>query len=67
MLTLTRKRNEAVVITIAGVEVEVTVAAVGPGRVSLAIAGPPAARIDRKEVHERRKAEDARRTTTTAA
>lgn len=62
-LTLTRKPGEAVIITVAGVEVEVTVSKVGPGRTALSFAAPREVTIDRKEVTERKRAE---RTTTAA-
>jgi carbon storage regulator len=51
MLVLTRRTNETVVID---GEIEVTVLAVQGDRVRLGIKAPPAMRVDRLEIHQRR-------------
>lgn len=65
-LTLTRKPGESVIITVAGIEIEVGVSRVGPGRTALVFTAPPEAIIDRKEVTERKRAQAASTTTNAA-
>jgi carbon storage regulator len=52
MLVLTRRIGEEIVIND---NIRVTVVSIEGGKVRLGIAAPPEVRVDRQEVHERRK------------
>jgi carbon storage regulator len=52
MLVLTRRIGEEIVIND---NIRVTVVSIDGGKVRLGIAAPPEVRVDRQEVHERRK------------
>ncbi len=53
MLVLTRRIGEQIVI---GDEITVTVMAIQGDKVRLGISAPPSVRVDRSEIHERRRA-----------
>lgn len=52
MLVLTRKRGEAVVLRVGGVEITVTVPTIAEGRCRLGIAAPQEVTIIRKELED---------------
>ena len=52
MLVLTRKLGEEIII---GEEIRITVVAIQGDRVRLGITAPKDTRVDRQEIHERRK------------
>jgi carbon storage regulator len=52
MLVLTRKLGEQIII---GEDISITVVAVQGDRVRLGITAPKETRVDRQEIHERRK------------
>jgi carbon storage regulator len=56
MLVLTRKTNEEIII---GDDIRITVVEIAPGRVKIGIAAPKSVRVDRAEVHEKKKQEGA--------
>lgn len=60
MLVLSRRMGETVVID---GHILVTVVSIGDGRVRLGIDSPPHVRVDRSEVSDRRKREEAEPTT----
>jgi carbon storage regulator len=51
MLVLTRKPGEQIIIAD---NIRITVVGVGPGRVKLGIEAPPAVKVDRQEVREKK-------------
>lgn len=54
MLVLTRKTNEEIII---GDDIRITVVEIAPGRVKIGISAPKSVRVDRAEVHEKKKQE----------
>ena len=52
MLVLTRKANEEIVI---GDDIRITVIEVAPGRVKIGVSAPKSVRVDRAEIHEKKK------------
>jgi carbon storage regulator len=56
MLVLTRKTNEEIVI---GDNIRITIVEVAPGRVKIGVEAPKSVRVDRAEVHEKKKQEAA--------
>lgn len=57
MLVLTRKTNEEIII---GDDIRITVVEIAPGRVKIGISAPKSVRVDRAEVHEKKKQEEAK-------
>jgi carbon storage regulator len=55
MLVLTRKTNEEIII---GDDIRITVVEIAPGRVKIGITAPKSVRVDRAEVHEKKKQEE---------
>lgn len=58
MLVLTRKTNEEIII---GDDIRITVVEIAPGRVKIGIAAPKSVRVDRAEVHEKKKQEETKK------
>lgn len=56
MLVLTRKTNEEIVI---GDNIRITIVEIAPGRVKIGVEAPKTVRVDRAEVHEKKKLEAA--------
>ena len=56
MLVLTRKPGEQIIIAD---NIRITVVSVGPGRVKIGIEAPPAVKVDRQEIHEKKQFETA--------
>lgn len=56
MLVLTRKTGEQIIIAD---NIRLTVISVGPGRVKIGIEAPPTVKVDRQEIHEKKKFETA--------
>ena len=56
MLVLTRKTNEEIII---GDNIRITIVEVAPGRVKIGVEAPKSVRVDRAEVHEKKKLEAA--------
>lgn len=54
MLVLTRKTNEEIII---GDNIRITIVEVAPGRVKIGVDAPKSVRVDRAEVHEKKKLE----------
>lgn len=57
MLVLTRKANEEIII---GDDIRITVVEIAPGRVKIGISAPKTVRVDRAEIHEKKKQEEAK-------